>query len=37
MKLLVILFIICCVFPSIGAMLGDGLMSLVPIAEAFLP
>ena len=37
MKLLLILFVVCCVFPSIGTMLGNGLMSLAPVAEAFLP
>lgn len=37
MKLLLVLFVISCVFPSIGIMLGDGLISLVPVAEAFLP
>lgn len=37
MKLLLVLLVICCVFPSIGTMLGNGLMSLAPVAEAFLP
>ena len=37
MKILLVLFVICCVFPSIGTMLGNGLMSLAPVAEAVLP
>lgn len=37
MKILLVLFVICCVFPSIGIMLGNGLMFLAPVAEAFLP
>ena len=37
MKLLLVLFVICCVFPGIGTMLGNGLMALAPVAEAFLP
>ena len=37
MKLLLVLFVICCVFPGIGTMLGNGLKSLAPVAEAFLP
>ena len=37
MKLLIILFVLACIFPSIGSMLGDGLLALVPVAEAFMP
>lgn len=37
MKLLLVLFVICCVFPSIGTMLGNGVVSLALVAEAFLP
>ena len=37
MKLLLVPFVVCCVFPSIGTMLGNGLMSLVPVVEAFPP
>lgn len=37
MKLLIILFIICCIFPGVGEMLLNGLAALVPVAEAFMP
>lgn len=37
MELLLVLFVISCVFPSIGTMFGNGLMSFAPVAEAFLP
>ena len=36
MELLLVLFVISCVFPSIGTMLGNGLLSLAPVAESFL-
>ena len=37
MKFLIVLFIICCIFPSVGTCLGNGLITLVPVAEAFMP
>lgn len=37
MKILLVLFVICCIFPGIGTWLGNGLTALVPVAEAFMP
>lgn len=37
MKLLLVLLVLCCIFPGIGALLGDGLIALAPAAEAFMP
>ena len=37
MKLLLVLFVICCIVPGIGAALGNGLAALAPAAEAFMP
>lgn len=34
MKLFLVLLVISCVFPGIGTMLWNGMISLAPIAEA---
>lgn len=37
MKLLILLFVICCIFPSVGTVVKNGLINLAPVAEAFMP
>lgn len=37
MKLLLLLLIICGIFPSVGALFSNGLIALSPVAEAFMP
>ncbi len=37
MKLLIVLFLLYCIFPGIGTLLGNELMALAPVAKAFMP
>ena len=37
MKFLILLLIICCIFPNVGASVGNALIGLEPVAEAFMP
>lgn len=37
MRFVILLFIICCIFPAVAALLGNGLMALAPVAKAFMP
>ena len=37
MKFLILLLIICCIFPNVGASVGIALIGLETVAEAFMP
>lgn len=37
MKFLLVVFVICYIFPGVGALVGNGLTALAHVAEAFMP
>ena len=37
MRFIILLFVICCIFPAFAALLGNGLIALAPVAKAFMP